>query len=139
MSNIKKIVSRFLLVVCLGCSTSFGSLSPANPPLAFSAYGQTSSATLVANLQCAGADGYNIILDGTAVATSTITVTVQVLNTGTGAYVTPATIGTATNPITVTNATAQVVNVPGGYPGIQVTVTSFGTATGTFKCIIYAY
>jgi hypothetical protein len=138
MQNITKKLLAGLIAICLAVP-SFGALSPSNPPVSFTAYGQTTIAAVSATLQCAGADGYNILLDGSAVATSTITVAIQVLNGATGSYQSPVTINGVANPITVTNGTTQLINVPGGLPGIQVNVTSFGTATGVFRCSIHAY
>lgn len=138
MWNISKKLLAGLIAICLAVP-SFGALSPSNPAVSFTANGQTTSAAVSATLQCAGADGYNILLDGSAVATSTITVAIQVLNGATSTYLTPVTINGVANPITLTNGTTQLINVPGGVPGIQVNVTSFGTATGVFRCAIYSY
>ena len=89
-------------------------------------------------------DGYIILLDGTAIGTAPLVVTVGLLNFQTGTYIAPATIwgpnsAGVTNPVTVTNATAQVVNIPGAWPSVQVSIASFGTSTGTFRAMIQAY
>jgi hypothetical protein len=123
------------------CSLAMLSASSAAIPNAQSASGSATGAAVVCNLAGAGTDGFVVILDGQAQATSTITVAIQVLNPMTGNYSTPTTVpGSATaNPITLTNATTQTFTIPGGYPGIQVNVTSFGTATGTFRAMIWTY
>jgi hypothetical protein len=82
------------------------------------------------------------LLDGTAVGTAALPVSVQVLSGG-GAWVTPATVwgpgATAvTNPVSVTNATAQMVFIPSGWAGVRLNIASFGTSTGTFKATIQA-
>lgn len=137
MSHIKKILIALLLL----SATAFGGLTRDNPPLNLYTQGSSTAAGVTATLVVPGADGYNIVLNGTNVATSTITVAIQVFDSQAGAYVTPATIGlnSVANPITLTNATSQIINIPGGFEGVQVNVTSFGTATGTFDCTITAY
>jgi hypothetical protein len=85
-------------------------------------------------------DSFLILLDATAVGTAALNVGVQVLNAS-GAYVAPTPIwGPAAagvvNPVVVTNATAQMVSIPGGWPGVRVNIASFGTSTGTFRATI---
>lgn len=91
-----------------------------------------------------GVDGFLILLDATAVGTAAISVNVNLLNFGTGTYVTPSPLwGPAaagvTNPVSVTNATAQVVYVLSHWPSVQVSITTFGTSTGTFRAMIQAF
>lgn len=110
-------------------------------PNAQFATGTATAAGVVASLAQSGASGYIVILDGTSVATSSITVAVQVLDISNNSYVTPTTIGNpgVTQPVTLTNATIQIVQIPGGFPGIQINITSFGTATGTFRGVVMSY
>jgi hypothetical protein len=138
MQNITKKLLAGVIAICLSVPC-FGALSPSNPPISFTAFGTTTSAAVSATLQVAGADGYNILLDGSALATSTITVAIEILDAANGVYVAPTTVNGVANPITFTNGTSLLINVPGGVPGIRVNVTSFGTATGTFRSAIYAY
>ena len=94
-----------------------------------------------ATMQGLAAAYYTVLLDASALATSTITVAIQVLDVGNSTYVTPSGIGNPNNanPITVTNGTVPaLVQIPGPLPGIQINVTSFGTATGTFRVVIVA-
>lgn len=103
--------------------------------------GSATTAGVVCTMTNPNANGFNILLDGQAQATSSITVAIQLLNPLTGNYSTPTGIGNpnVADPITLTNATTQQVQCPGNWPGIQVNVTSFGTATGTFRAMIVAY
>ena len=132
MLNIKRLLFLASLFLCLSAKAN---LTDTVMPYA---QGNSTTATVTCTLQVSGANGYAVILDGTLVATSTITVAVQVWDPIQGAWITPVTIGGVTQPITLTNATAQVVNIPGSFPGIRVNVTSFGTATGTFYAYISA-
>lgn len=135
MLNIKNLFRAFIVFSCL-CLTARADL---NQPKPIYAEGNATSAAVSCSLQVAGANGYIVILDGTNVATSSVTVAVQVFNPINSVWSTPVTIGGVSQPITLTNATTQVVNVVGSFPGIRINVTSFGTATGTFQGYISAY
>jgi hypothetical protein len=84
-----------------------------------------------------------VLLNAKNVGTAALVVSVEVLDPMSGAYVAPATIwGPAaagvTNPVSVTNATAQMVRIPGSWASVRVNVPSFGTSTGTFTAAILA-
>jgi hypothetical protein len=92
-----------------------------------------------------GADAHNILilLDAKNVGTAALNVSVEVLDPVSGAYVAPALVwGPAaagvTNPVVVTNATVQLVRIPGSWGSVRVNVPSFGTSTGTFNAAILA-
>jgi len=109
---------------------------------------QASGTGVVVNMVQPAASSYTILIDASSVATSTCTIAIQVLSPNDGAapgtYVAPQVIGSsggtaqAAGTITITNALSYVIVVPGGYPGIQVSVTSWGTATGTIYASITA-
>jgi hypothetical protein len=84
-----------------------------------------------------------ILLDAKNVTTAALVVSVEVLDPMTGTYVAPASVwGPAaagvTNPVSVTNATAQMVRIPGAWSSVRVNVPSFGTSGGTFSAAILA-
>ena len=97
----------------------------------------------VCTLSARGADGYAVVLDGTAVATAALSVAVQVLDVNSSTYVTPASgLGNPappSNPVSVATSTIVVVQIPAGFAGVQVTIPSFGNSTGTFRASITAY
>lgn len=135
-------ITKKFLVACLSLwlgLASSGALTSDNPPINLFTTGFNTAAGATCALTVGGADGYTVLLDASALATSTITVSIGVWDPGTSAWVVPATIAGTSNHITVTNAVSQVFNFPGGYPGLQVSVVSFGTATGTFNASISAY
>ena len=137
MLNIKKLLLAISVLIALPV---FAALGPG--PIAgnsTTAGGPLTAAGTACQVGVIGVDGYVVVLDGSALATSTITVNINVLDPVTGTYSTPVSIGGVTNPITFTNGTTQVLTIPGGYAGIQVAVTSFGTATGTFNAWIATY
>ena len=85
-----------------------------------------------------------ILLNGKNVGTAALNVSIEFADLNTGVYTAPtlvwgpASAGIA-NPVAVTNATAQVILIPGGWGSVRVNITSFGTSTGTFAASIQTY
>ena len=89
-------------------------------------------------------DGFLILLNGKAVATAALSVAIEIQDANTGTWVAPTQVwGAASagiaNPVSVTNATAQIVSIPGNWGAIRVNIPSFGTSTGTFAATIQSY
>lgn len=129
----------FWLVFLFAAVSAEAAITPWDFPVNIAVSNSLTVAAICCNLQVGGAQGFNVLLDGTSVGTSTITVAIQILDPNTSTYVTPATVNGVANPVTLTNGTAQLINIPGSVAGVQINVTSFGTATGTFVGSISAY
>lgn len=87
-------------------------------------------------------NGFNVLLDGVGVGTGPILVAVNFLDFGNGSYRNTAFYAggaLVASPISLTNGTAQIINIPGHWPAIQVAVTNYQTGTGTFRAMIHAY
>lgn len=90
------------------------------------------------------AEGILILLDGKAIATAALNVSVEVEDMTNDAYVAPVTLwgpnaSGVTNPVALALGTAQMVYIPGGWSSVRVNIPSFGTATGTFRAVIQSY
>ena len=134
----KKLFLLFVFLLSI-CADDSKALLPGQTNQIFTGF--ATAAAVAQTVTVPNSTGYAILLDGSGVGTSSITVAIQVLQTVGSTYQTPTNIGNpgVANPITLANGTSQFIMIPTGWPSIQVNVTSFGTATGTFRTVILAY